>query len=113
MSVRACGWHLHPCKPAPRGMEQYGNASTYNIERVLYQNVQNSEYYKNNCVKLSTIDELIDEASSPSVLHTTPLESRMLWSLAGVRPPCPSGRRRCIELRLRTRAVIWGWPFHT
>lgn len=51
-------------------MEQYGNASTYNIERVLYQNVQNSEYYKNNCVKLSTIEELIDEARSPSILHT-------------------------------------------
>lgn len=42
-------------------MEQYGNVSTFNIESVLYQNVQNSEYYKNNCMKLTAIDQLIDE----------------------------------------------------
>lgn len=45
-------------------MEQYGNVSTFNIESVLYQNIQNSEYYKNNCVKLSAVDELIDEVRS-------------------------------------------------
>lgn len=53
-------------------MEQYGNTSTYNIETVLYQNVQNSEYFKNNCVKLSAIDELIDEVPLPSAPIVAP-----------------------------------------
>ncbi len=61
---RVVGWAPAHVRRAPHlsgAMEQYGNTSTYNIETVLYQNVQNSEYYKNNCVKLSAIDELIDE----------------------------------------------------
>lgn len=42
-------------------MQQYGNTTTFNIERVLYQNAIDSLYFKNNCVKLSTFDELVDE----------------------------------------------------
>ncbi len=44
-----------------RKMEQYGNQSTFNIEKVLYQNAIDSLYFKNNCVKLSTFEELVDE----------------------------------------------------
>jgi PRP38 family len=42
-------------------MQQYGNATTFNIEKVLYQNAIDSLYFKNNCVKLSTFEELVDE----------------------------------------------------
>jgi PRP38 family len=42
-------------------MQQYGNTTTFNIEKVLYQNAIDSLYFKNNCVKLSTFEELVDE----------------------------------------------------
>ena len=46
------------------GMQQYGNATTFNIEKVLYQNAIDSLYFKNNCVKLSTFEELVDEVGN-------------------------------------------------
>ena len=42
-------------------MQQYGNTTTFNIEKVLYQNAIDSLYFKNNCVKLSAFEELVDE----------------------------------------------------
>lgn len=41
-------------------MEQYGNPSTYNLESVLKQNIGNSDYYRNDCSKLTTWEEVID-----------------------------------------------------
>jgi PRP38 family len=53
-------------------MQQYGNTTTFNIEKVLYQNAIDSLYFKNNCVKLSTFEELVDEvgdrAFAPALL---------------------------------------------
>jgi pre-mRNA-splicing factor 38B len=42
-------------------MEQYGNTTTYNLEIVLKQNIVNSDYYRNDCTKLSTWGEVIDQ----------------------------------------------------
>ena len=42
-------------------MEQYGNTTTYNLEIVLKQNIVNSDYYRNDCTKLSTWAEIIDQ----------------------------------------------------
>jgi pre-mRNA-splicing factor 38B len=41
-------------------MEQYGNLSTYNLESVLKQNIGNSDYYRNDCSKLTTWEAVID-----------------------------------------------------
>lgn len=42
-------------------MEQYGNPTTYNLETVVKQNIVNSDYYRNDCSKLSTWSEIIDQ----------------------------------------------------
>ena len=44
-------------------MEQYGNATTFNIESVLHKNIKDGEYFNKTCVKLTTFAELVDEAS--------------------------------------------------
>lgn len=41
-------------------MEQYGNSTSYNFESVLRQNILNSDYFRNDCMKLTTWSELID-----------------------------------------------------
>ena len=45
-------------------MEQYGNATTFNIESVLHKNIKDGEYFNKTCVKLTTFAELVDEASA-------------------------------------------------
>lgn len=42
-------------------MEQYGNQSTYNLETVLKQNIGNADFYRNDCMKLNTWAEVIDQ----------------------------------------------------
>lgn len=42
-------------------MEQYGNQSTYNLETVLKQNINNADFYKNDCLKLKSWSEVIDQ----------------------------------------------------
>jgi pre-mRNA-splicing factor 38B len=42
-------------------MEQYGNLQTYNLESVLKQNIVNSDYYRNDCLKLTSWSEVIDQ----------------------------------------------------
>ena len=43
-------------------MEQYGNTTTFNIESVLHKNIKDGEYFNKTCVKLTTFEELVDEA---------------------------------------------------
>ena len=42
-------------------MEQHGNASTYNLESVIVQNIKSSHYYITKAVPLDTVHEIIDE----------------------------------------------------
>jgi hypothetical protein len=42
-------------------MQQYGNATNYNIENVLVQNIINSDYFRRQCVDLKTWEEVVDE----------------------------------------------------
>jgi pre-mRNA-splicing factor 38B len=40
-------------------MEQWGNAS-FNLETVLKQNILNSDYFRNDCMKLASWSQLVD-----------------------------------------------------
>lgn len=42
-------------------MEQYGNQSTYNLETVLKQNINNADFYKNDCLKLNSWSDVVDQ----------------------------------------------------
>lgn len=42
-------------------MEQYGNATTFNLETVLVQNIKNSPYYARKALDLDNAYEIIDE----------------------------------------------------
>ncbi|KAL4524470.1 hypothetical protein Ndes2526B_g00475 [Nannochloris sp. 'desiccata'] len=42
-------------------MEQYGNASTFNLESVLVQNIKSSHYYIKKALDLDSVHEVIDE----------------------------------------------------
>ncbi|CAD7704842.1 unnamed protein product [Ostreobium quekettii] len=56
-SVRASsGGVLKGCK-----MEQHGNKTTFNMENVLRQNIINSEYFRDTCMKLGSWEEIVDE----------------------------------------------------
>lgn len=45
-------------------MEQYGNATTFNIESVLHKNIKDGEYFNKTCVKLTTFEAIVDEVRS-------------------------------------------------
>lgn len=53
--LQVCFLRLHAA------MEQYGNQSTYNLETVLKQNINNADFYKNDCLKLKSWSEVIDQ----------------------------------------------------
>lgn len=42
-------------------MEQYGNQTTYNLETVLQQNIRNADFYRNDCLKLNSWNDVIDQ----------------------------------------------------
>lgn len=42
-------------------MEIYGSSTTFNLESVLRANIINSDYYRNDCMKLTTWAEVIDQ----------------------------------------------------
>eukprot|EP00803_Ostreobium_quekettii_P010625 evm.model.scf_3618.1 EVM.evm.TU.scf_3618.1 scf_3618:3127-5458(-) len=42
-------------------MEQHGNKTTFNMENVLRQNIINSEYFRDTCMKLGSWEEIVDE----------------------------------------------------
>ena len=42
-------------------MEIYGNTATFNVENVLKQNIVGSDYYRNDCMRLLSWSEVIDE----------------------------------------------------
>ena len=42
-------------------MEQHGNTTTFNLENVLYQNIQRSLYYTESCAELENVEQCIDE----------------------------------------------------
>lgn len=64
-------------------MEQWGNSSTFNLEGVLQQRIQESDYFK-SLVAYSSWSEVIDqiyyEVSNPSVTEGTD-ESDTIFSL--------------------------------
>ena len=88
-------------------MEQYGNATTYNIERVLYQNAADSEYFKNKCAPLATFEELVDEVGEalsfrhpfipPSLATSVPFSpsTRLRGSLISVPVASTTAQRHC------------------
>jgi PRP38 family len=61
--VQGCAASLLPAQPTVcvLQMEQHGNTSTYNFETVLRKNVVDSEYYRKTCMKLQTVEDLIDQ----------------------------------------------------
>jgi pre-mRNA-splicing factor 38B len=61
-------------------MEQHGNTTTFNIENVLFQNIQRSLYYKETAELLETADHVIDE-SYDNVDHIEP------WMSGNARGP--------------------------
>ena len=47
--------------PPPPGMPIHGNATTFNLENVLRQNILNSAYYRKTCaIKFNTWEEVVD-----------------------------------------------------
>lgn len=42
-------------------MEQYGNQTTYNLETVLQQNIRNADFYRNDCMKLNSWSDIVDQ----------------------------------------------------
>jgi len=42
-------------------MEIHGSNITYNVENVLRQNILNSDYFRNDCSKLTTWEAVVDE----------------------------------------------------
>ena len=61
-------------------MEQHGNTTTFNIENVLFQNIQRSLYYKDTAELLETGEQVIDEAYE-NVDHIEP------WMSGNARGP--------------------------
>lgn len=50
-----------PPERQENAMEQYGNATTFNLENVLRQNILVSSYYKQSAAPLESVHDLIDE----------------------------------------------------
>ena len=63
-----------------RAMEQHGNTTTFNLENVLYQNIQTSLYYRETCDKLTTWEHCVDEMYE-NVDHVEP------WMSGNARGP--------------------------
>lgn len=61
-------------------MEQHGNTTTFNLENVLYQNIQTSLYYRETCDKLTTWEHCVDEMYE-NVDHVEP------WMSGNARGP--------------------------
>ena len=42
-------------------MEIYGNPTTFNVENVLRQNITACDYYRNDCLRLASWQDVVDE----------------------------------------------------
>lgn len=42
-------------------MDQYGNQTTFNLETVLKQNIGNADFYRNDCLKLNSWSDVVDQ----------------------------------------------------
>lgn len=61
-------------------MEIWGNATTFNLESVLRQNILGSDYYRGTCAKLATWSDVVDEVYN-NVDHVEP------WMSGNARGP--------------------------
>ena len=61
-------------------MEIWGNATTFNLESVLRQNILGSDYYRGTCMQLTSWSDIVDEIYD-NVDHVEP------WMSGNARGP--------------------------
>ncbi|GAX83496.1 hypothetical protein CEUSTIGMA_g10921.t1 [Chlamydomonas eustigma] len=81
-------------------MEQYGNATTFNVENVLRQNILSSEYYNKTCGELISWEDVVDEIYE-NVDHVEP------WMSGNARGPSTAFclLYRLFEMKLNVKQV--------
>jgi hypothetical protein len=52
---------FHVLRRRHHSMEQYGNQTTFNLETVLKQNIGNADFYRNDCLKLNSWSDVVDQ----------------------------------------------------
>jgi hypothetical protein len=82
-------------------MEQHGNTTTYNVENVLRQNIQSSEYFSKTCQEMTVFEHIVDEIYE-NVDHVEP------WMSGNARGPstCFCLLFRLFELKLNVKQVL-------
>ena len=81
-------------------MEIYGNATTFNIENVLRQNILGCDYYRNDCGRLESWRDVVDEICA-AVEHVEP------WMGGNARGPSTAFclLHRLLALRLSVEEI--------